>query len=68
LYLFIMARAADFAPDRRTRRSDRGGVATLTLSLSQRERAMSTLPLWGRDRERDCYAAQASDEDGGEMA
>jgi len=36
----------------------RGDVATLTLSLSQRERAKSALPLWGRDRERDCYVAQ----------
>jgi hypothetical protein len=46
----------------------RGGVATLTLSLSQRERAMSTLPLWGRDRERDCYVAQAFLKDGEEIA
>lgn len=35
-----------------------GGVATLTLALSQRERVMNTLPLCGRDRERDCYAAR----------
>jgi hypothetical protein len=30
----------------------RRGAATLTQSLSQRERARHALPLWGRDRER----------------
>jgi hypothetical protein len=35
-------------------------VSTLTLSLSLWERAMSTLPQTGGDRERDCYAAQVN--------
>jgi hypothetical protein len=43
-------------------------VATLTLSLSQRERAKNTFPLRGRDRERDSHVEQATGEDGVEMA
>jgi hypothetical protein len=42
------------------------GVATLTQSLSQRERAMNALPLWGRDRERECYGEERDEEQAAE--